>query len=352
MPKNSSLIINANKILIIITTFLVVIGIVTVGYILTDKKSGKPENEQQAEETQGQSERRVSFPFELIMPNESAVSIFNSDGKIERLSFDEFNNRYKDTALPAAGALAANGEIRYLHFPLGATSTVFGQAAPDGKSTARLGPASKDGAGIVVIKKTQTKEEKIVLRTAQNKPIKDAMLLGWFDENNMVVIASADQKKYVYAVNLNGVIKQILELPENAIYYAAKGGYFWYTTGTLGEGLETPPKGPSELLRLSLNGVSESAVKDEKKTFISVVSGPANFLAVTTNDGYSFITQLGSGQAKVEIGKQRPLLFAKNGKLIARDGFDLVLIDSATGLITKLTTLPEGLAEVYIYHEE
>lgn len=349
MPKADKKLQKAKKVLGVLAVLIVVGGVAVMGYLISSQK--KPALKSPESGAISKEPAPSKLPFSLIMPSDEAVTVLTPEGKTERLSYSEFNERYKDAALPLVGALAANGEVRYMRLPLTTSTAALHHLSPDRKSEAWLAVAAKDGAGVIAIKTGNAKEEKMTLRS-ENKALTDALLLGWFDQNNLAVMAQANQAQSVYAVNLNGVIKKIWDLPENTIFFTAKGGYFWYATGVVGQGLESPPTGPSELFRLALNGTHESAVKDDKLTFVSVIPGLGGFLAMTMNDGNSYITQVGSGVAGIPMGKRRPLLFTRAGDLVARDGFDLVLMNSLSGKTTKLTTLPEGLVEVYVLNED
>ncbi|MFH1621392.1 MAG: hypothetical protein ABIB04_04905 [Patescibacteria group bacterium] len=350
MPKKKKIQLLDKVSLSFITTVIIVAGVAFAGYVYYGKKIPAI-NAPEATNLAGLSEESSELPFSLLMPNEFAVSILSPDRKMERLTFLEFNDKYKDESLPIYGVLAANGETRYLHLPIDATATASWYIAPDGMSSAWLDSPAKDEASIIEVKKGQAKEEKIVLRTSKNKPIKDAMLLGWFDEKTIVVVASVDQVKSVYAVNLNGVVRQVKELPENIIFYVVKSGYFWFATGTLGEGLESSPTGPSELYRVSSNGVFDLVARDEKNVFISMTADSSGNLGATMSDGNSFVMRIGSDGSRIDIGKRRPLLFTDNDKLIVRDGFDLLLMDCTSGDMSKIVSLPEGSVEIFVLNK-
>jgi hypothetical protein len=122
----------------------------------------------------------------------------------------------------------------------------------------------------------------------------------------------------------------------------------WYATAVQGEGLETPPKGPSELFRLAADGKAELVARDEKNVIISVITGPQRLLAYTLDNAQTFAMTAGQNASQVSLGKRRPLMFLPDGNLLARDGFDLVLIALPSGTPVKIGSLPEGSVSVFL----
>lgn len=280
----------------------------------------------------------------LLLINETAATLMSFSGKTERLTYEDFQARYATATLPAEGSQAANGAIAYLHLPL-TTSTGAVTVSPDRKNTAQLGTPQRDGAAVILLSRHGAAPEKIVLRLPPNKPLKDATLLGWFDAQTMIAAARDAGDRFAYAVSLDGIARPLVKLPENLIYLQGRSGILWYATAEMGEGLETPPAGPSELHRISLDGRDELVVREEKDVVLSAVSVPGSCVAYTTDANQSFCLIEGS---KIEVGKRRPLMFVGNRFLVLRDKFDLVLFDLQTSTSQKIGALPEGGVDVFV----
>jgi hypothetical protein len=154
----------------------------------------------------------------------------------------------------------------------------------------------------------------------------------------------------VYGVDINGAARAPVPLPDNVITFVSRNGSFWFVTAKLGEGIESPPTAPSELHRLR-NGEDAVVARDALHVFVSVIGGPVNNLAFVTDDAQAFTAQAGDDGSRTALGKLRPLLFTPKGELIARDGFNLVLIDPGTGVRRTLGKLPEGAVSVFYLDE-
>lgn len=330
-----------NKGLAVFATVLVVVGIALVAYMSSLKRetpkevgSGKSEVATTATDTSA-----------ILLVNENAVTVMRLDGKTERMTFDQFDKASLGSQLPYEGSNAANGAKVLFHL-FRATST---QYSPDDSFAASLGTPKADGAAVLKIdaRSEDISTRTIVLRQKNSRPLKEAMFHGWFDIQTTAVSAQVTSTRWIYAVDINGSLKPLTELPDNLAGITVRNGALWYTTATMGEGLESPPTGPSELHRVTVDGVDTLVVRDVRQIILTSVPGPGSRVAYTTDNGQSFALSVGNEQSRVAFGKQRPLLFLPNDRILLRDGYDLVLFDLLTGKTRKLGPLPEGAVNVF-----
>lgn len=345
MRKRGSSADGPNKPLAVFATVLVVAGIAAVAYVASVRPGDRSVRPVVTEDGIDRRDAPSSTePVVAFLRNETSVTLLRKDGTTERLSAEAFGERFPDVDEPWEGSLVSNGApVRYA----AATSAASGPGAlsPDGASHVRIGTAQADGASVLLLQRASESERKLVLRDAKNQALRNASVAGWFDERTIMATAVPTSSRWAYAVGVDGRARALAPLPETIVSLFGRGGAVWYVTATPGEGLESPPKAPSELRRIGSDGSDQLVAKDELHVFLMVVSGPDGRFAFTTDDGKS-AAALEDG-THVSLGKRRPLVFLPDGRILLRDGFSLVLFDLRTGTTTPAGTVPEGNVEAY-----
>lgn len=337
-----------NKPLAVFATILVVAGIVGVAYVSSLKKSDQTLNSLTSSSTTklSSTDSTVLQP-QLILVNESAVTLMAADGAVERMSVEEFTLRTKGHRLPYEGSSVANGAVVLFQASSSLSGATKPLVSPDGSSSAFRAPAQADDTSVVMIARKGGEPQKIVLRDKKT-PLKDVEIVGWFSNTELAVIATTAGSRSVYVVTTTAEPRVVVTLPETVMLLTIRSGLLWYTTAVQGEGIESPPKGPSEIHRVDVSGKNTLMTRDELRVISSVVAGPSysERIAYTTDDGQAFVFTEADGK-RVVLGKKRPLLFLASGDLILRDGYDLVRMTLDTGVIKKLGALPEGKVDVF-----
>ncbi len=225
---------------------------------------------------------------------------------------------------------------------LNGSSTRMTRAEFDRRATGETRLASLEGAnaanGSVVTVKNNLPPAPLTLRIGSIR-LRDLRIHGWADAKTMYVTALKESVRAVFAVGTSGAVRELAPLPDNVLSIEVRRGALWYITANQGEGIETEPLPPSELHRVDLDG-DHLVVKDDKRLILEGVPGPKGEVAVYFNDGKTEI----SGK---DFGMRHPLVSLNDGRLVMRDGFDLILVDPATGETAKFGPLPEGSVEVY-----
>lgn len=333
--------------LALFATVIVVCGIAAVAYVSSQNETGIPSSTSgTAAGSQDDAQKMDRPAAALLLLNENAATVMDLYGKSERLEYREFENRYAGSDLPAEGSAAANGSPVYLHMPLAPTGTGF--ISPNRKTIATLGAPQTDGAGTVMLNRGPQPPDKIVLRLDKNKPLREVALWGWFDEMTIMASGMATSGRALFAVKTDGGVSRVADLPDNVILMQGRNKAFWYSTGEMGEGLESRPTGPAEFRRLTSDGVQETVVRDEKLTFVSILPGPEDVVAFTDDSGQSYAMNIGQPESRVALGKRRPLVFLDKRFLVLRENFDLILFDLQMGSFGKIGPLPEGGVSVFV----
>ncbi|MDQ7814547.1 MAG: hypothetical protein RDU25_01950 [Patescibacteria group bacterium] len=342
MPKKQSFSPKTNAPLAIFATILVVAGIVASAWFSSHKPSTPPS----VLEKKGQAPAPINkddASFDLFLENESSITILWLDGKSERLSKDDFRKRYPQVDTPLVGVSAANGAPTT--FVSKADAVTSGEMDPSGAYVAHLGQSKSDGAGTIEISENNTVSESIVLRDKTSRPLKDPTIIGWTSPREMVVSVVATGTRYAYTVDRDGRIDPLAYLPDEVIFQDVRCGRLWYSTGVLGQGLESVPTGPSDFISV-LGEQTKLIVHDEKRTlgsFVCAVEG----VAYRMDDGESFYLSYAGGPPTQPLGKRTPLAVVGDGQVVMRENFDIVLFDVATGQIQKLMDVPEGEVKVF-----
>jgi len=348
-----------------LATCLIVIGVVVL-FTLSSRRLSVPTSSSATSTKSELSSLAVSTDH-LVLLNENSVTLLDFKGQRERLSFEQFAQRIPVTSYPIEGVEVANGARAYFNLPYSDDRTQKTDSrrhtaelpTPDGVWIARLDTPKADGASTVRISAGSRSEVKtaesrhLVLRNSKGQPLKDARLVGWFNASELMVIGRVTSTLALFALDRNdGNLRFLKRLPDSLVWIEGRGVAVWYVVASLGEGLESPPRGPSELHRVSVDGTDKLMAREAQRVFIGVIYGPRQLFAYTLDDGQSYLTTDSAdsnlASARSELNQQRPLLFLPDGRLLLRQGFELTLYDSATQQRMKLGTLPEGHIEIYL----
>ncbi len=345
MPKKPSFSSKTNVPLLIFATVLVVAGIVASAWFSSHKPSTDTPSVASSTPALVVPADQELTTYDLLLRNESSVTLLRLDGTHDRLTAEDFAKRYP-ARLPLQGASAANGSP--VTFPSATAQPSSGNSDPSGSYIAHLGTAKDDGASTIDISENNTVTQSVVLRDSVGRALKDAMILGWSDPRTVIVSVVATSTRYAYAVSRDGSSAPLAPLPDNLVYQSIQCGRLWFATGVLGQGLESVPTGPSDLI--SVTGPAATDIKkiahDDTRLFSSLVCGPQG-VAYRMDDGQSYYLSFAGGAPAQELGKRTPLAIVGDGKIIMRDNYDLVLFDLSAKEATKLMALPEGEVEVF-----
>lgn len=338
----------ANMPLAIFATVLVVAGIAGAAYLSykQPKPEAKPAPAAPAPAATSAEAARPSGT--VVMANADSVVLVYPSGKTERLSTDAFWALDKADRLPAEGSNAANGSGAFLLSPEQASGTRETFLSPDRRYIARLGEPKRDNAAALEIVQGREAPQTIVLRDRRGKALTDTVLLGWIGPRTLAVLAVATSSRCLFAAELNGTLRQIAQVPDDIVYAEARGGAVWYATAQLGEGLESTPKGPSELHRVTSDGQDMLAARDDLRVFQVAVPDGKGHLMYTTDDGQSFYLTVGDEKTRLALGKRRPLGYFPDGNLLLRDGYGILSLDPEDGRSLEISAVPEGEVKAFV----
>ena len=277
----------------------------------------------------------------IALVNENAVTLVDLHGQAKRMTAEEFTNTHPSSTWPRSGVQVSNGQWVSFQLPGQATSGTRGQfVSTNGTWTASAISVKSDGASVIrLTNKSNSKE--LVFRKASGSAIKDASILGWFDDTTMILTGHVTSTEWLYAFSVQGAVQPIEPLPETVISSQVRSGELWYTTAVQGEGIESNPVGPSDVHRVVIHPAVLDTVEHHEDTKVVVGFTGTKPLAFTLDTGESFWQD-------ISLGKRRPLLVLPDQRLIVRDAFDLVVFDPKTGVTHKLIATPEGVVTIFV----
>jgi hypothetical protein len=282
---------------------------------------------------------------ELALVTNDGVQVVSLDGVSQTLKGDAFLQRVADPFRPTTGADAANGT--QVGFAVGSTSSSEYVLAPDHRHAARMLSPKSDGASVVDLSLHGGSSQPVVLRDGA-QPVRDATIGVWSDSKTLLIAGTVTGSRCVYRVGIDGLVSRVAQLPDSAIWLTGVGSSMWYMTAQPGEGLESDPLPPSVLHRVSATA-DVQAYSDDKRLVEGVVASmEGSAYAVRLSDGKTVVRGLnGSSDASIDLGTKQAVLFLTDGRLILREGFQLVVSDSAMTSFTKVSDLPPGDVHVF-----
>lgn len=333
----------ATTFLALFTTVIVILGVTGVA-VLTSLRSTAPSSSSRGLIAPTSTTTVASEP-ELLLVNDSGMTALSLDGRTEHMTSAEFAARVPAPFRPVEGADAANGSPRVFSLDKGSKQPRE-YVSPDRRYVARMGQPKSDGASVIETWQPNEKPQQTALRVG-SLAVREAILFGWGDSKTLLISALSKGVHAVFSVSLGGSVSQLAPLPDTTIWAEGRGAEVWYVTAQPGEGIESDPKPPSELHRVTLKG-DDLVVRDDQRVFMSVVSGKDGRIAYRMDDGVAAFMRIGDVSSRAILDKRQPILFLDDGRLVVRDGFDLWVMDPATGAITKIGTLPEGNVDAYL----
>lgn len=286
----------------------------------------------------------------FILINEEAVTLMSTHSINQRLTPQQFREKFKDAQFPSEGVGAATGDHARFALP-GTVPKTGGVLSPDGKLRASLDTPQSDQASAIRLERLSSQtSQKLVLRTGSNLPLKQAELFGWVDSATLAVSAQVTSSRWIYVVDTTGKTRPLIPLMQNMVSVMPRAGAVWYITATLGEGLESPPRGPSELHRVAIQGSTpdQNIVRADEQVILRFVASPdiQDVIAYTLDTGRSYIVR--TGELPWSLGVRKPLMILPDKLLLVRNGFDLELVDPISQQSTRLGALPEGDVKIYV----
>lgn len=283
-------------------------------------------------------------PISLLLLNADTATILSLSGREERISLEQLEVRFGKQKKPREGSSAANGG--FVEYPMAGISsgTIL---SPDGAYSAHLADPRADGATALLLKPQSGIERLVVLRKG-NDPVRDGALAGWFDSHTLAIVAYTEAEKKLYAADLDGSVREIAVLPDTVVFSSMRAQSFWYMTAVQGAGIEIPPKGPSELHRVSIDGKDVLMARDEKRVIFGLITDEQGRIVYSLDDGNSVLAGLDVPRGQVELGKRRALGMLPDGRVILREGFSISVFDPISDVTERIGELPEGDVRVFI----
>ncbi|MCC7357627.1 hypothetical protein IT408_03950 [Candidatus Uhrbacteria bacterium] len=330
-----------NPVVVVFITVLVVFGVVTTSY-LTQKRVQKP-IENSPTVTDNTSTELIPS---LVLTNESAVLLVHANGLMERITYPQFLSKNPDSSTwPSRGIDVATGQEKPFEIRGVDVEVPEGLLSPDRVFRAVLKESKPDGAGVIELLRPKQAGRDIVLRIG-DKPLKDVQLLGWFNSEELAVIALNASARAVYSVHLDGKISSLGDLPDSVLYLNLSHGKLYVTTAVQDKGIENAPHGPSEVY------VFHAETQGSVFTSDSVINAFVSNQSKLDSDEFVYVNDLGVAilvekGKPTTLGKIRPLLFTESSDLIYRDGFDLMLRKKQDGKVVRIGAIPEGAVNLY-----
>lgn len=162
----------------------------------------------------------------------------------------------------------------------------------------------------------------VVLRAKDGRRYTELQFIGLLNEQTAAVAGRKDGIPKILIVDRNTSIKEAYDFPEFGNVQGVYEGALWITTANPGPGLESPPQGPSSVMRIDASGAS-SVVKSDDNVILRVLPGPSNALAYLFEDGEY---RGESGTYRWE-GSGRPLLWIDATHLLVTQEKTLNLVN-------------------------
>ncbi len=332
------------------TTILVIGGVVGAAYlssqhspVTTSAPSAPTSTSALDTQTAVTTSSTITGP-QLALVTGDGIQVVSLDGTVQSLTVDQFSHRVAEPLRPTIGADAANGTQKI--FSLGTSSTSNYELAPDHRHAAHMIAPKSDGASVVDFSLHGEASQPIVLRLG-SAPIRDAAVGTWANSKTVLIAGTSNGARCVYRVGVDGTVALVATLPDSAIWLAGQGTSMWYVTAQPGEGLESDPLPPSALHRVSATA-DDQVYADDQRVVMGVVGGTGSAYAVRLSDGSTIVRGLDGSDASLDVGKRQPVLFLADGRLILRDGFQLVVSDTAMKTFSNITTLPAGQVRIFV----
>ncbi len=188
----------------------------------------------------------------------------------------------------------------------------------------------QDGA----FKLTTTEGWSAVLRQKNGEPYREASVLCHLNETQVAVLAVADTR-VVLSVGKTGEVRSLGALTEFMEPVGCSGGSVWLATFQPGEGLESPPTGPSNLHRLGLDAQMAPVLSDSD-VIVRVVARSSTVFAYRMESG-GFVARTADARFRAE---GIPLVWLDDQRLLFAQGVTLSVADVPRATSTQVGTMP------------
>jgi hypothetical protein len=160
------------------------------------------------------------------------------------------------------------------------------------------------------------------------------VLVGALDRSH-VLLTALHPEPVLLRVSVSGELFEAYRPQEASRFLGTSEGLSWYSTFVPGEGLESEPQGPSDLVRVTSDGQAQIVAKDER-VIIAAVSG--------SQGAFAYFTDKGEGVARSGTdawrGDMRPLVWLDDHRLILARGTELLLLNLSSAELRRIAELP------------
>ncbi|MFA6429114.1 MAG: hypothetical protein WCV84_01295 [Patescibacteria group bacterium] len=162
----------------------------------------------------------------------------------------------------------------------------------------------------------------VPLRNGKGRVYDEAQVLGLLDEDHAAVVARQGDR-VLLSISRTGTIRELYSFTDAVEPLTADRGAAYLSTFTPGEGLESPPAGPSSLIRIKVDGSSVS-LATEPRVIVAVLPGPSSTTAYLMDDAMMRVLVAGADDRR----EGRPLIWLDDHRLIFARGVSLFLWDA------------------------
>ncbi|MDO8583728.1 MAG: hypothetical protein Q7R83_00945 [bacterium] len=112
----------------------------------------------------------------------------------------------------------------------------------------------------------------VPLRLRNGRALDETHLIGRLDKDRAIITARQDGRA-VYLITKFGEVRKLFSLSDTMEVLDLSGGSVWVSTFQMGEGIESPPRGPSTLIRVTGDGVTSTMMTSDQ-VITSVMMAP------------------------------------------------------------------------------
>jgi hypothetical protein len=293
----------------VFATFFVVIGVALIGLLARDTMPDVPV------ETLPATSTAVYEPGFLFVDGGS-TSLHKMSGELVRvLRWPEDTSIFNKPVSQLTGVDIMSGGTVWLDngFTI-STSTKF--RSPDGRREAGLEERRRDGSTPLVIMYGNDKDVR-VLRSSENKLIKDIGLIGWVSDKRFVFTGNATGSEVVFVLDLGGGVSYVAPTLENAWKYMVfDKDIYVSTSGIVNADGQEARVAPSSLYKIGLTGGREELLHIEDSVVQAfAVNGKAIAYALADQNMYKK-----TGDAEFDLGECIPLMLLPGDEVVCRFG--------------------------------
>jgi hypothetical protein len=224
-----------------------------------------------------------------------------------------------------------------------ASSTVW--RSQDGRRDAVLSSDRSDGTGSVEIRQG-FENTLLMLRQKNGRKINDHQLLGWLDNDTLAVVGIATSTRNIFALDLNGMVTSLSQLPDDAWLIKVADGAVYYARATPGEGIESAQQPPSSLWRVDKSGQAKDFYDVQDRVIQDFTVSDQAIMFMYDNGNLEWWDK---DSARVwDVGQGKPLLALPGLGFLCKQQDRYFLIDVVNSQV-KRTDLEIGQAEAVFY---